>query len=490
MMVALAACLVSWLALTGCGKPAASPSSSPAGRVTREPTPASPASARDPAHLLPSDAPVPASPELFKPTNAWIVSDEATLLEVCAGAAGNDPHTGRFWIVRQNNHTGQQRLDVVDVPYAGALRIVDPPSGSAVETSAQRGMLSFVGRSGIKGELDLSTDRVTRTWVPPAAVTVGVATLRYPPTYTWLFAATGQRAYVVVLPAADWPKSRAIRVIEIAGDGRVVKQRSLVVGPVYAQDIMDVSAGPDGLYIGTTVLRRFFPHVPDELLRIDPTTLAIVATTKFSAGVGAVEQGQQLWAAIDDGRVARLDPGTLKVLASRRVVPKPTPVSAAMIWVSTPAIGAGSVWVLASDEHQHLDLVRLDPTTLAVRSRTPVHGKGSSISAEDTISYVAAGSRGVYLWGEESIVRVNAHGAVEGKPISEPNLGSLAVDGSTPIALVGPPAALVELDPQGRLLARTPLPVGASELTVSGRDAWFVEYVKGERFVHVRLNLP
>ncbi len=318
---------------------------------------------------------------------------------------------------------------------------------------------------------------------------VGVATLRYPPTYTWLFAATGQRGFVVVLPAADFPNPRAIRVIDIAGDGRVVRQRSLVVGRVYAEDIADVSAGPDGLYIGTGVLHRFFPTVPDELLRIAPTTLKVVARAKFPAGVTAVEQGQQLWATTDDGRVLRLDPRTLKVRASRRVVPKSTPLTPAMVSVSAPAIGAGSLWVLAADEHQRLDLVRMDPTSLAVRSRTPVYGRGSSIPAEDTISYVAAGSRGVYLWGDETIVRVNAHGAVEGKPISEPNLGSLAVDGSTPIALVGPPGALVELDAQGRLLAQTALSGATGDLAVSGRDAWFVEFVEVERFVHVRLNL-
>ena len=280
--------------------------------------------------------------------------------------------------------------------------------------------------------------------------------------------------------------TRAIRVIEIAGDGRVVKQRSLVVGWVYAEDIMDVSAGPDGLYIGTGVLHRFFPHVADELLRIDPSTLAIVAKAKFSAGVGAVEQGQQLWAAIDDGRVLRLDPRTLKVRPSKRVVPKSSPLTPAMASGSAPAIGAGSIWALAADEHQHVDLVRLDPTTLAVLSRTPVYGEGSATPFQ-SIEAVAAGSSSVYLWGNE-IVPVNVHGAVEGQPISEPNLESVAVDGSTIVALVGgPPGALVELNPDGRLLAQTPLIGSAGDLAVSGRDAWFGE---GEAFVHARLNLP
>jgi hypothetical protein len=323
--------------------------------------------------------------------------------------------------------------------------------------------------------------------VPQAAVTVGVATLPFSPNYTELCAARGQRSFVVVLPPEVWPRRRAIRVIEIAGDGRVIRQRSLVVGWVYAADIMDVSAGPDGLYVGTGVLRRFFPHVPDELLRIDPTTLAIVAKAKFSAGVGAVAQGQQLWAVIDDGRVVRLDPRTLAVRASRRVVPKSSPLTPAMLSGSAPAIGAGGLWVLAADEHEHVDLVRLDPTSLAVLSRTPVYGDDSTIPRGDSITYVAAGGGGVCLWGDEIIVPVNTHG-VEGQPTSEPNLESLAVDGSTLVALLGgPPGALVELDPQGRLLAQTALSGSVGELAVSGFDAWFG---KGEAFAHVRLNLP
>ena len=288
--------------------------------------------------------------------------------------------------------------------------------------------------------------------------------------------------------------------MEIAGDGRVVRQRPIVVGHVYAQDIADVSDGPDGLYLGTAVLHRFFPNVPDEILRIDPTTLAIVAKAKFPARVSAVEQGQQLWAAIDDGRVLRLDPRTLSIRTSRRVVPEPSPLTEPLVAVSTPAIGAGSLWVLTADEHERLDLVRMDPTSLAVRSRTFVSGKSGPIPWQ-SIQEVAAGSGSVYLWGDE-IVPVELHGAVVGRPISEadlavesrstsrPELESLAVDGSTLVALVTPfggPSTLVELDSQGRLLAKSTLSGTAGELAVSGRDAWFGE---GEVLVHARLNLP
>ena len=429
MMVALASCLVSLPALAGCGNPTASPSSLPTGRGTREPAPPSPVVDRIPAHLLPSDAPVPAPPALLNLTNAWIVSDGVTLLEVCAGSAGNDPHTGRFFILRQDDRTGQQKIDSVDVPLASALTIVDPPSGSAVETSAQRGTLSFVGRGGIKGALDLSTDKVTRTWVPPAAVTVGVATLRFSPSYTELFAAAGQQAYAVVLPPETWPPRHAIRVIEIAGDGRVVKQRSLVVGRVYANDIRTVSAGPDGLYIGTGVLHRFFPHVPDELLRIDPSTLAIVAKAKFSDGVGAVEQGQQLRASIDDGRVLRLDPRHAEGprLETGRAQADSCQRRDDLGCRRQPSGRAASgCWL--SDEHQHLDLVRLDPTSLAVRSRTPVLGRAAR-SPRKTQSATSPPAAERLSLGRRScrwIGRVDAQRGgpeVEGRPSASPTWG-------------------------------------------------------------------
>jgi hypothetical protein len=323
--------------------------------------------------------------------------------------------------------------------------------------------------------------------VPQAGVTVGVATLRLSPSDSVLLAAMGQRAFIVVQPPPQGPR---IRLMEIAGDGRVIDQRSLVVGHVYASDISGVSLGPDGLYVGTAVIHRFFPHVPDELMRIDPTTLAIVATATFPAPVAAAEQGQELWASIGDGRVLRLDPRTLAIRASRRVAPKPSAATAALLSLSAPALGAGSLWVLVGDGRGHLELVRLDPTSLAVRSRTPVYGHGSAIP-RDSIQAVAAGNDHVYLIGDV-IVPVDASGRLEGRPLSVPALESVAVDGPTLVALVGgSPGALVELNTQGRLLARTALRDGAGQLAVSGRDAWFLgDAGGGNGIVHVRLNLP
>jgi len=123
----------------------------------RAPIPTGPPD-RIPAHILAEDVPVPISPQVLKPGNAWLVSNGATLVAVYAGAAGDDRSNGRFVIVRQNLAAGTQTEDVVDVPDAGALALVDTPRGGGVETSAQHAQLGFQGSNGKAGVLDLATD--------------------------------------------------------------------------------------------------------------------------------------------------------------------------------------------------------------------------------------------------------------------------------------------------------------------------------------------
>ena len=117
---------------------------------------------RIPAQMLAPDAPVPISPEVLEPANAWLVSDGATLVAVYAGAAANKPSSGRFVIVRQNLAIGRQTEDTVDVAGTGLLKITAAPRGAAVETSAQRGKLHFRGSNGTTGVLDLATDRTRK----------------------------------------------------------------------------------------------------------------------------------------------------------------------------------------------------------------------------------------------------------------------------------------------------------------------------------------
>jgi hypothetical protein len=113
-----------------------------------------------PVHVLPPESPVPVSPALMRVRNAWLVSDGRTLVAVYAGEAGNDPAKGRFVVVRQNLVFGNQWEDVVAAGRTGAVELTQVPLGEAVETSAQRGDLSFVSAGGRTGVLHLATDTV------------------------------------------------------------------------------------------------------------------------------------------------------------------------------------------------------------------------------------------------------------------------------------------------------------------------------------------
>ena len=244
--------------------------------------------------------------------------------------------------------------------------------------------------------------------------------------------------------------------------------------------LTDVSAGRDGVYAGTAVIRRL-RDLPDVLLRIDPRTLHVAARASFGASVRTVEQGGSMWAAIGDGRVVRLDPRTLKILGSQQVLS--TAAVAAGGSLSAPAVGAGSLWVLAG-EAPNLELVRIDPATLAIRSRTALAAQGVPAGA---VHAVVAQGKSVYLIGSE-LVAVRADGTVARKSSTAPELEAAEVDGSTLVGIAGGTPALVRLDARGGVVRRTTLHDASAQLAVSGRDAWFVgNGGHGDGIVHVRL---
>jgi hypothetical protein len=111
-----------------------------------------------PAKILGSDVPVPISPALLRTTNGWVTSDGHDLTAVYAGAAGDDSTVGRFVVVRQDLDAGDQTVDSVDVGKTGAITISAAPQGSAVETSAQVGQITFSSENGSTGSLDLGNN--------------------------------------------------------------------------------------------------------------------------------------------------------------------------------------------------------------------------------------------------------------------------------------------------------------------------------------------
>jgi outer membrane protein assembly factor BamB len=287
-----------------------------------------------------------------------------------------------------------------------------------------------------------------------------------------LLAALPGRLYAIVTTG------RRSQFTVVRETGGTVMRRRVAFG--LSSFLTNVSAGPDGLYAGTAVIRRF-RDVPDELLRIDPRTLRVVARASFGASVRTVEQGRSMWAATGDGRVARLDPRTLKILGSQQVLS--TAAVEAGGTLSAPAVGAGSLWVLAGDAPK-LELVRIDPATLAIRSRTALAAQGVPAGA---VHAVVAGGGSVYLVGSK-IAAVRADGTLAWTSGAVPGLDAGEVVGSKLVGLVSRPSALVGLDGRGHVVRRTALRDASAQLAVSGRDAWLVgDGGRGEGIVHVRL---
>ena len=113
-----------------------------------------------PARMLGPDVPVPIPPSLLRERNGWLVSDGRTLVAVYAGAAGDNPSVGRLVIVRQDLVAGKQTVSTFDAGPTGALAIVAAPLGSAVETSAQEGVIRIRTAGGRALRLDLRSGTV------------------------------------------------------------------------------------------------------------------------------------------------------------------------------------------------------------------------------------------------------------------------------------------------------------------------------------------
>src|SRR5262249_8445947 len=120
----------------------------------------------------------------------------------------------------------------------------------------------------------------------------------------------------------------------------------------------------------------------------------------------------------------------------------------------------------------------------AVRSRTRISTHGALAQA----LYNVVGNAGrVFLTGH-AIAAVGANGKLIGRPVLVPNLETAAIAGNGLVGATGPPA-LVQLDRQGHVLARTALRDGGAHLTVSGREVWFLgDAGQGEGIVHLRLR--
>ena len=305
--------------------------------------------------------------------------------------------------------------------------------------------------------------------LPPAGDVVGMQ--RVPPSETVLFAARAGTLFEVSVPRSS--RNDRVTLMRVSRNGTVARRRARIDRAVF---LMDLSTGPDGLYAGTAVVKRFV-NAPDELVRIDPATLTVRAHGFFPSRVAAVEQGGRMWASLGDGRVLRLDPRTLAVAASRRLLPRRAALLG--LTLSKPAVGLGSLWVIAGDE-RGLDLVRMDPVSLAVRSRTRIPKAGA-------LNAVVADPHHAYLAGQ-AVAPVAGTGRLRGRPTLVRQLQTVGIHGDGLVGLTYPPAVEL-LTPAGRIRARTRFLDAGAQLVVSGRDVWFSGNAgHGNGIVHVRLR--
>jgi len=308
--------------------------------------------------------------------------------------------------------------------------------------------------------------------LPRAATVVG--TLRLPVRETPLLVARDDSLFALVIPSRQTGSITVMRV----GPGEKLMRRSLPFALSFY--LMDVSAGREGVYAGTAVIKRF-TNVPDMLVRIDPETLAVRARASFPGRVAALEHGRSMWASIGDGRVVRLDPRTLKVEASRRLL-APAAVEMEGLSLSKPAFAFGSLWVLTGDTRAE-KLVRLDPLSLAVRSQTRL-----PVALARAVGSRVVGGRGRLALVGTAIVGVDAAGKLIGRPVAVSGLTAAEMRGSGWVGVTCCGPALVLLNGRGRIVARTVLRDGGGILALGGEDVWLLgDAGQGNGIVHLRL---
>jgi streptogramin lyase len=109
---------------------------------------------------------------------------------------------------------------------------------------------------------------------------------------------------------------------------------------------------------------------PPVVSRIDPSTNKVAATISIE-GAMAVEAGLgAAWVTTDQGTVVVLNPATNTPL---------TTIEAGKGSTSGIAIGAGSVWVVNSDEGT---VARINPTSYEVEARIPIGENAAPIAAD------------------------------------------------------------------------------------------------------------
>jgi hypothetical protein len=142
------------------------------------------------------------------------------------------------------------------------------------------------------------------------------------------------------------------------------------------------------------VLNRRNGH-PDDVVRVDPATDAVLATTQVGGVVSylAVGEGGGVWLyrtamTLDRPELVRVDPSTNRVAATIALPPRPPGIPTG---ASALLAAGGSVWL--ADQHNRL--FQVDPASRRVREVTD----GGHALAIDHLAFA-----GGWVWGTRGLL--------------------------------------------------------------------------------------
>ena len=222
------------------------------------------------------------------------------------------------------------------------------------------------------------------------------------------------------------------------------------------------AATADAVYLGTDVIHRF-TNTRDELIRIDAKSLKVTAKVTLGDNVSSlIADRHDVWVSIAN-RILRLDPSTLAV-RSTVVVPglDPAPTGADSISL---AVGRGGLWAVAGNALR-ATLYRLDPQSMAVLGHAQIPGlPGQGF-------FVTATDQTVWMVYDSGIRKVDPQRASIGKLIPIPELTTAVARGNGLVAVLGQ-ASIAQIDGEGQMVALTE-DIGevGGLIAVDGRDVW------------------
>jgi len=220
------------------------------------------------------------------------------------------------------------------------------------------------------------------------------------------------------------------------------------------------------VYVGTSVIERF-TNAPDELLRIDAATLAVIARRTLPGGVvGLVADATNLWVALPD-RVLRLDPSSLAIRASV-VIPGASPPPVGSVGVTALALGPGELLATVGDARQRT-LYRFEPAALAILGQT-------SLANPEQVTGVVGGSESAWLTGVDWVERIDPSGRL-GARIATHGLQAAVAQGHGLLALVDEgftSEALLQVNAGGAVVGRTAVGDAGARIALDGSEVWLL----------------